>query len=99
MRTKENDQRAPIIPCITSFSVTPSSLISLFSLKKNEKSYVYPFYYEIIDGEGGLNCADVNNWLDVNPLELIQSDLEQEEVILSIRTKRVGTNDRKQGNS
>ena len=38
--------------------------------------------YEIIDGERGLKWADINSWLDVDPLELIQLELDEEEFML-----------------
>ena len=69
-------QVAQVILCITSFSVTPSSLISTFRKKK----HIYFFLlYGITDGEEGLYRADVNNLLDVDPLEPIRLELDEEE--------------------
>ena len=138
---------APIIPCIISFSVIPSSWSHrlYYSVKKNMciYSFIWDYWWRRRNKR-----VDVNSWLGVDPLELTQLELDEEEVYAwlvalwwdrsqllllvwhalsfqteilnksspfdtkrltaegprkenrwTIRTKRVGTNDREQGNS
>ncbi|KAF2569233.1 hypothetical protein F2Q68_00025427 [Brassica cretica] len=56
------------------------SLISSFVFSY-QNIYIF-LLYEIIVGEGGLERAEVNSWLDVDPLELIQLELAEEEFML-----------------